>query len=364
MKEKRIKGKLLKMAGKVLESTGIVKVKIIENEQGAAKGLFSNKGLQPDAVVKVSTKDRKRYMLFFEVKSAGQPRYARMAVNQLKNMVDGIEGWYGVFAAAFISDESKQICRENGIGFIDLAGNCLFKFDNVYINIGGRPNPYPNTRPLKSIFSTKSSRVLRVMLCNPKKEWSIKGLSAESGISLGQAFNVKQRLLEFEFIEETNAGKGKNVKFRVKSPESLLIKWSDNYSYKKNAIRNFYSLDDLVTIEQKLAGYFEENAIPYAFTLTSGASRVAPFLRYTRVFSYVQGDIDRIAEDLKLKRVTSGANISFLEPYDGGVLYGSQEIEGVKVVSNIQLYLDLQGYGERGKEAAEFLLEQRLRKQW
>ncbi len=34
------------------------------------------------------------------------------------------------------------------------------------------------------------------------------------------------------------------------------------------------------------------------------------------------------------------------------------------VVSDIQLYLDLKGYMKRGEEAAEFLLERRLRKQW
>lgn len=62
--------------------------------------------------------------------------------------------------------------------------------------------------------------------------------------------------------------------------------------------------------------------------------------------------------------MTSGPNVSFLEPYDEGVLYGLQEIDSAKVVSNVQLYLDLKSYKERGEEAAEFLFEQRLQKQW
>ncbi|GAH48685.1 unnamed protein product, partial [marine sediment metagenome] len=57
-----------------------------------------------------------------------------MAASQLRNIVSNRKNYYGVFAATFISGESKQICRENGIGFIDLAGNCLFKFDNVYLS--------------------------------------------------------------------------------------------------------------------------------------------------------------------------------------------------------------------------------------
>jgi len=357
--EKEIIDNIKKNIRNLFESTDFIKVDSIKSE---VKNLFPDQQVQPDLIVEVKTKDKKKYFIVFEVKSAGQPRYARMAINQLKYIVSNRKNYYGVFAATFISEESKQICRENGIGFIDLTGNCLFKFDNVYISIEGRPNLYPNTRPLKSIFSNKSTRVLRVFLCNPKKEWFVKDIAKEADISLGQASNMKQRLLEFEFIEEI--GSGKNTKIRLKKAELLLEKWSNNYSYRKNKIRNFYSMDDLEVLERKMSDYFKENQISYAFTLTSGASRVAPFLRYKRIFTYVSNNIDRIAKDLNFKEVPTGPNVSFLEPYDEGVFYYLQEVNGEKVVSDIQLYLDLQSYMERGEEAAKFLLERKLRKQW
>jgi len=357
--EKEIIDSIKKNIRNLFESTDIVKVNSISSE---VNSLLPNQQVQPDLIVEVKTKDRKKYFIVFEVKSAGQPRYTRMAVNQLKYVINNRKNYYGVFTATFISEESKQICNENGIGFIDLAGNCLFKFDNVYINVEGRPNLSPNTRPLKSIFSTKSTRALRVFLCNPKKEWFVKDIAKEANISLGQAFNIKQRLLELEFIEET--GSGKNSKIKLKNAELLLKKWSNNYSYQKNKRRNFYSMDDVEFLERKLINYFKENQIFYAFTLTSGASRVAPFLRYQKVFTYVNNNIQRMAKDLNFKEVSTGSNISFLEPYDEGVFYYLQEVNGVKVVSDIQLYLDLQSYMKRGEEAAKFLLERRLRKQW
>jgi hypothetical protein len=357
--EKEIIDNIKKNIRNLFESTDFIKVDSIKSE---VKNLFPNQQVQPDLIVEVKTKDKKKYFIVFEVKSAGQPRYTRMAVNQLKYMVSNKKNYYGVFAATFISEESKQICSENGIGFIDLTGNCLFKFDKIYISIEGRPNLYPNTRPLKSIFSTKSTRALRVFLVNPKKEWFVKDIAREANISLGQASNLKQRLLEFEFIAET--GSGRNSKIRLKNAELLLGEWSNNYSYLKNKIRNFYSMDEVEVLEKKLSDYFKENQISYAFTLTSGASRVAPFLRYKRIFSYVSNNIDRIAKDLNFKEVSTGPNISLLEPYDEGVFYYLQEVNGVKVVSDIQLYLDLQSYMERGEEAAKFLLERKLRKQW
>ena len=358
-KEAEIINNLKKNLGDLFKSTNFIKLKDIKS---GVNGLLANQQSTSDLIAEVQTKDKKKYLLVFEVKSAGQPQYARIAASLLKDIIGNKSNWYGVFAATFISEESKQICRENGIGFIDLAGNCLFAFDNVYLSIEGRPNPYPSTRPLKSIFATKSTRALRVLLCNPKKEWFVKDLAKEANISLGQASNIKQRLLEFEYIEET--GSGKDLKFRPKNPESLLRKWSDNYSYRKNSIRNFYSLDDVRTLETKMIKTFNDKKISYAFTLASGAARVAPFLRYNTIFAYVKDDIDRLTKDLNLKEVTSGPNVFFLKPYDEGVLYGLQKIDGANVVSDIQLYLDLKSYKRRGEEAAEFLYEQRLRKLW
>ncbi len=360
IKEQEIIEKLQKAAKEIFDSTGFVEVTDVGSRVSDNRLLRQDD--IPDLAIQVETPVKEKYIIIFEVKSTGQPRYARMAANQLQSIIDKREDVYGVFGAPFVSDESKEICKETGIGFIDLAGNCLFRFDNVYISVEGRPNPYPATRPLKSIFAPKSTRALRVLLCNPKKNWFVKDLAREANISIGQASNLKKRLLEYELIEEV--GDKKVMKFRLSSPEALLNKWAENYSYLSNKIKNYYSLDDVKTIEGKLVEYFKAKQIPYAFTLTSGASLVAPSLRYKRVFVYVGGKIERAAQELGLKEVSSGPNVSLLEPYDEGAFYGVQEIGGVKVVSDIQLYLDLQSYKERGEEAARFILEQRLKKQW
>ena len=358
--EKEIINKLKPIVQQLFETTGLIAVNYISLN---VINLLPDKEIQADMVISVKIpKSKANYTIIFEVKTAGQPRYARMAVNQINSLINNRKNYYGVFAATFISEESKQICRENNIGFIDMAGNCFFKFDNIYISIEGRPNPYPNTRPLKTIFSDKSTRALRVLLCNPKKEWYVQELAKESNISIGQASNIKKRLLELEFIEEVKDEK--RPKIKLLNPESLLIEWSKNYSYQKNKVKNFYSLDDVGILEKKLAEYFKKNNITYGFTLTSGASRIAPFLRYKRIFAFVKNEIESIAKDLNLKEVSTGANVSLLEPYDEGVFYNLQNINGDKIVSDVQLYLDLQNYKERGEEAARFLLDQKLRKQW
>ena len=91
---------------------------------------------------------------------------------------------------------------------------------------------------------------------------------------------------------------------------------------------------------------------------------MAPFARYLKGTAYITGDLAEFAEKLSWKRVASGANFTILQPYDDGVFYGSRKINRDSVVSDVQLYLDLMGSKARGDEAANFLLEQRLRLRW
>ncbi|MGM0365066.1 MAG: type IV toxin-antitoxin system AbiEi family antitoxin [Actinomycetota bacterium] len=333
-------------------------IKVIKTQE---KVSFKTLG-QIDLLIEVQTKINKKYSLIFEIKTNGQPRFARMAVGKLKEIVSQNKKYYGVFASSYISRETMKICLNNNMGSIDIGGNCFFNFDNVYVNIEGKPNPFPSKNPLKTLFYPKSSRVIRVLLSNPKKAWFIKDLSEEAGVSIGQTFKVKEKLLEEEYIKESQEYELK--KFILQKPEALLNDWIKNYSYKKNIIKNYYSLDNVKTIEDKIVDYCKLKNIKYAFTLTSGASFVAPFLRYNKVFFYTNGNIEKIVKDLNFKEVSTGANISILKPYDEGIFYKLQQINKAVIVSNIQLYLDLKSFKERGEEAAEFLYEQRIVKNW
>jgi hypothetical protein len=72
--------------------------------------------------------------------------------------------------------------------------------------------------------------------------------------------------------------------------------------------------------------------------------------------------IDRFRKKLKLDEVKQGANVIILDPYyKNSVFYGLREVDGLLVVSDIQLYLDLYHYPIRGLDKAEHLYEKRLK---
>lgn len=320
------------------------------------QGNFSGK--RPDLQYTLITPDVNQHLIV-EIKSTGQPKPVREGVNQLLRYKELYPDAYGLIAAPFISSRSASICTKEGVGYIDFAGNCYLSFQRVFISVEGRPNPFSQDRGLRSLYAPVASRILRVLLSNPiDRVWKVKELSKESDVSIGHVSNVKRLLDEREWIEDYEVG------FSLRNPSALLEEWSDNYSYRKNGVRDFYSLLTTSEIESRIAEVCTEANSKYALTGFSGAARLAPTVRYQRAMSYIGGNIDELSKLLELKEVGSGANVSLLEPYDKGVLYGCEEVDRILVASSVQVYLDLKGFRGRGEEAAEALLEQVMMPKW
>jgi len=310
----------------------------------------------PDLAAKLILPEEEQGILF-ECKNIGQPRVARDAVNQILRYLERYPGYYGVFAAPYISPKSAEICSKEGIGYLDFAGNCRLCFGKICIERKGGENPFTERRELRSLYSPKASRILRVLLNDPKRVWRVEGLAQEADVSLGLVSKVKTLLGDREWIVVQRDG------LRLSEPAALLQEWSQNYSFRKNEVRDFYSLETVSEIESQIAEALSGKPLQYALTGFSGAARLAPTVRYQRVMAYVEAPED-IASLLGLKPVTSGANVSLLVPYDHGGFYGTREIDGIVIASPVQIYLDLAVYRGRGEEAAKELFEQVIRPTW
>ena len=314
-------------------------------------------GARIDFILKLTASGMKQ-VLGVEVKRNGQPKTAREAINSLLRWLSLNAKAYGIFMAPYIAPLTAGICRQEGVGYCDFAGNCRLTFGGVYIEQSGNPNPLSEKRDLRSLYSPKAARILRVILNNPRKNWKMQDLAREAEVSLGQVANVKKLLDSRELIERTEEG------FTLREPFSLLSEWSQNYVFRKNRTRDFYSLKSIPDIEAEIAEVCERNKIIYALTGFSGAARFTPAVRYQRVMAFVDAEEDQLLKLFKFKEVSSGANVTLLMPYDAGVYYDVTTKEGIRVVSPVQLYLDLIGFKGRGEEAANALLEEVIRPLW
>ena len=120
---------------------------------------------------------RDKSTLVVEVRKVGQPRVIREAINQLLRSTHELPGAYGVVMAPYISVQAAEICFKEGFGFADLAGNCLLSFDHVFISKEGKENPFTRKRDLRSLYSSKAERVLRVLLAAPGRWWKLQSLA-------------------------------------------------------------------------------------------------------------------------------------------------------------------------------------------
>jgi len=317
----------------------------------------SKKAVRPDLLVSLAF-PKGHKVLVGEIKANGQPRVAREAVNQILRYRDLFPDAYGVFLAPYISPKAGEICRQEGIGYLDLAGNCYLCFDGVYIEQEGKQNVYKDKRDLRSLYSPKAERVLRVLLVNARKNWKVEELAKEAEVSLGQVSNVKKLLMDREWIRVDKTG------FMMNEPEQLLGEWQENYSFRRNKIHDFYSLRNPGQFEADFVEYCNREAVKYALTGFSGAARLSPSVRYQRAMAYMENVDEGVFPQLDLKKVDSGANVSIFVPYDEGVFYGAREVDGAQVVSPIQVYLDVRAFRGRGEEAAHMLLEKVIRPTW
>ena len=313
--------------------------------------------IEADLVLKIQLPDNV-IRLIGEIKNSGQPRPAREAVNQVLRYKDKIPNAYFVFIAPYISPRAADICTSEGVSYLDLSGNCLLSFDKVFIEKKDYPNQFKEKRIFRSLYTPKAERILRVLLCNPGRNWKIKELANESGVSLGQASNVKKILYDRELISGERGG------FSLEDPALLLRKWAENYDYRKNRIQEFYSLKSIPDIEKLFSKFCNKNGIRYALTGFSGAARIAPAIRYNKAMIYVADFTEELLSDLPVKEVKSGGNLLLFTPYDNGVFYGSSKTNDIQIASKVQLYLDLQGFRGRGEEASEILYERIVEEGW
>jgi len=211
-------------------------------------------------------------------------------------------------------------------------------------------------RKVNNIFEPKASRILRGLLVTPGKAWSIRELADEVGVSVGYTHAVVASLLDYGYVVRNEA-----ERLELVNPVELLDRWASYYQYMyENNFLEYYIMDnDIESVLDRL----RKVESGYALTALAGAFLVSPYVRPRTVELYVEGDVEKVVGVLGLMPVEKDGNVRLVVPYDAGVFYGARVVDGLNVVSDVQLYVDLRNYPARGVEASMSLLED-IKKQW
>ena len=304
-----------------------------------------------DLLAKFKLGDHEQTMVI-DVVSLGQPRQIRAAVTKMSDVRKVMPAAYPVASSVYIGSQSAKILKDNGLGFVDLSGNCYLAFEHVLIEKDGKRNVRPSTRPLRSLFAPRATRVVRAVLAEPGRAWRLEELAKAAAVSLGHSHNVVKRLEDLRWVERDEA-----QRIHLGKPADLLEAWCESYSYRTNEMASYFVSE---RVSRRLMADLAKAATAdnrrYAFTLSAGLSLVAPQTRLGGVHCYLEGDPAPIAAALGLHPAgEADGSLHLLAPYDPGVFHGSLDKAGLKVVCLPQLYADLARYERRGAEQAEHL---------
>jgi hypothetical protein len=307
-----------------------------------------------DRLARVTAGDRK-WTLVIEQRRLGQPREVRSAALQLESYLKHLPKdtpHYGVLLAPFISEESAKICAQAGIGYADLAGNARLSFDQVFIETRSPENPFREKREARTLFGPRATRVLRVLLQGPLRAWKVTELAETARVSLGWVSAVRQQLLAREWAAEVPGG------LRVTKPTAVLDAWVKVDDWEKRTRTHEYSvlINEPLELAQKLKDALTDE--PPVFTQWFAGWLRHPYTTPVMVTAYVKKLPDEalIKEKLLGRRVAGGGGrLRLVLPKDDGVLHPNQAAQDFQLVSDVQIYLDLQRAGLRAEEQAEEL---------
>lgn len=332
-----------------LQEIPIIQVDAVALTDGKQWGEGS--GYRPDVVADIIVAGEPATIVC-EVKNIGHPRQVRDAIAYLqRHLILHDPGAIGLIAAPYLSPQSRAICVEADMGFLDLSGNYRLAGKRFFVEHISNELPKPHRRAFKSLFSPKSAQVLRTLLRYPHESWRVTDLAERADVSLGHVSNVRTALIDREWASVDDDG------LRLTDVDALLDAWRKAYERPKGSRESFYTTLHGKVLEDRLHGLFNDNEDGILLASFSAAQWMAAYGRVgTNYFYASPRALDRLVATLDLKRTPSGANVEIMIPEDQDLLKDRWEpAPGIVTTSPVQTYLDLTLSGERGQEAADHL---------
>lgn len=274
-----------------------------------------------------------------------------------------------VLALPTVSPRIAELCAEHGWSWFDLAGNCRLDVPGLLsLQHSGREPVHAAPRPVANLGTAGAGRVIRALL-HPEhagRRWTQWELQrhCEPGVSIGLVNKVVRHLREEDHLEDAP-----HRGFRLRDPLKLLTAWRDAYRFDRHERRSYFTLLSGSKLRDALAGLDSLTGGHAAYASFSAADFQAPQVRQPKTWLYVRAqDLPRFEEKIEARPVDSGENLVVLLPADDGVFYlgdgGVMGASRMACTNAVQTYVDLWHSGGRGQEAAEAVLEQRLKPAW
>ena len=257
----------------------------------------------------------------------------------------------------FMGQVGRDLCNKSNVSWLDLSGNAKIDAPGLRIRIEGRPNKYSDRGRPPNVFASKSSRVSRQLLFQPKRFQTQAEIARQTGLADGYVSKIVRRLEQEEYVDADDKGA-----VRPRDPNLLLDAWYNAYDFNRHrTIKGHVSARSGDRLLHQVVRSLTNEKLQYAATGLSAAWLFTNFAAFRLVTLYVNTMPSRsLLKQLDFSEEPKGANLWLTLPDDDGVFQGSELQSGIRCVNPVQIYLDMKEQPERAKDAAMELRRQLL----
>jgi hypothetical protein len=285
-----------------------------------------------------------------------KPVYSlRPSIPELESLV---AGWKDpdlpLLVVPELSSRVLDFCRQKRLAAIDLNGRAYVRAAGVLVD--RRPLPGREFRfelQPRNVFVGVSARIIRGLLTDRDRVWTQKDLVARTKASSGLVSRIVQHLISQGFIEKNSPRE-----FHFSDLLGLIDAWvkADDFNRRASTTRYTGFGGSPVEIAQQLQAWAGEQSVALAFTQWIAGWLRQPYTEPVVTSAYVARLPEAATlERLGLRPVNDAGKVWLHVPDDEGVFLETQSVQDLALVSDAQIYVDLQNTGLRGPEQAAAL---------
>jgi len=256
----------------------------------------------------------------------------------------------GLLLTDYANPKLAELMRDQGIFFIDAAGNAFIDATPLYIFVKGeKPNTVVTAEPVKRLFKPGGLKLIFALLNNPGLEKATyRDMAKAANVALGTVDFVITELKELGFLVDM-AKKGR----QLLKTRQLLRRWVEAYpeNLKPKLVQEKFRTN---------ANHWWKDIKPADFGLYWGgeiaAAELTGYLKPERYTIYTDQLPGKLIYKFKFQKDPNG-NVEFLMPF---WTFGWKLAEN-GFVPPILIYADLMATGDaRAIEAAEIIYDNYL----
>jgi hypothetical protein len=289
-----------------------------------------------------------------ELKRLATPKILQDAVNAVRPAAEQSR-LNPMIVVPYLSPDNIAFLERSGVSGVDLCGNGIVVVPSELLVVRtGNPNRFPQSAPIRNVYSGDSSLVARAFLATPtyvtvgQIQKTIRDLGGDITLS-----TVSKVLKAFESDLIVTREKGS---IRLVQPEKLLDRLAANYRPPQVKER-FVGRIDLGEreLQAALTAAARKKESKFVVTGAASANQYAVLAREPVVTVYCSVTPEELLASLptSAQRTDRFPNLDLIQTTDARVYFDPNTRDGVPYASPVQSYLELTSGDKRQRETAE-----------